>query len=387
MSDPYFKVFKQPTDHNKWNKQIEFASMMEGIEETKRTEFISALEFLETELGKGFLKSSSVNHPVRQKISNKADWQTQELIQFAATLQTLKTANSNYPKLKSKLLAFQKSKIEGIPFAEIAESYLKENFTVFFPDENNISKSPDIEITNPNNNDKFFIEVSMIKESDEREHLGNNYHFLLHQFHFVQPYAFVTGKQKESFAKEDYEGIAQLIADIKKQVAEKSEVVSYSDNRFEFWVAPESKLNELDKIAEQNGTTRNNVTGMPLNFDETDRLINNKKIKHEAEQIPTDSNGIIYFPVTPLFFITTDLANAVIRLEEYIAKFQNLLGIVLYSKILNPREEEFAEIEKHYFSRKMIGGVLCRELLFVYNHNCQLKIQKESLQKIYCTFK
>ena len=55
MSASYFSVFKEQNDQNKWNKQKEFASILEGIEETARKEFISALDFLENEFGKLFL--------------------------------------------------------------------------------------------------------------------------------------------------------------------------------------------------------------------------------------------------------------------------------------------------------------------------------------------
>jgi hypothetical protein len=385
MSDKYFEVFKEPTDHNKWGKQIEFASMMDSIEETKRTELVSALDFLEKELGKGFLKISSVNHPVKQKISNKADWQTQELIQFVATLHTLKATDSNYPKLIQKLLALDKSKLEGVPFVEIAESYLKENFQVRFPDETNTVKSSDIEIINPENNDRFFIEVSMMNNSAERDFISDNYYFLHHQFHFVPPVYICTGKQKEKIAREDYSAIQQIISEAKKKVDVTNEIVSYSDERFDFSLAPFDKVDELDKICEQKGTRRNDVSGLPINFDETERLVNNK-IGNEAKQIPLESNGILYFPVNPLFFKVTDLAKSIIRLQNYILKFPNILGIVLYSKILDVQDEIFVEFEKCIFHRQIFGGVLCRELLFVHNYNCDVKLTDKTIQKIYSVF-
>lgn len=385
MKDNFFKVFNQATDHNKWSKHIEYASLMEGIE--AKDELITALEFLEAELGKGFLKNSNDDHPIRQKISNKSDWQAQELIQFAATLHTLKGTKSNYPKVLKKLLALEKSKMEGVPFLEIAESYLKENFTVSFPDEPNTGKSPDIEISNPNNNDTFFIEVSVIKESEDRKMKSKNYHFLTNQFQFIPPFCIYTGKQKTPFAREDYPEIQKIIADLKEKVEEQQTFVSYSDERFEITLAPNDKVEEMEKFCELNGTRRNDVTSLPLDFDETDRIINNNKIKDKASQIPQHGNGLIYFPINPLFFMTTDIGNAVIRLKEYIAKFPNLLGIVFYSKILDQREEEYQEMENHVFSRKMLKSILCCELLFIYNHNCQLKIQEETLQKIYSTFK
>lgn len=46
-TNKFFEVFKQQTDHNKWKKQIEFAFVMDAIEENKRADFISAHIFLE----------------------------------------------------------------------------------------------------------------------------------------------------------------------------------------------------------------------------------------------------------------------------------------------------------------------------------------------------
>lgn len=386
MSDPYFTVFKEHYDHKKWEKQKEYASLMEGIEETLREKFISALDFLEKEFGKGFLKTSHVNHPLRQVISGKAEWQIEELIAFATTIQKLKVSQSNYPKLKSKLLSLEKAKLEGMPFVEIAECYLKENFRVNFLEETNKEKIPDIEIINPENDDRFFIEVSMVKESDKRKFIHLNYDFLFRQFHFLPPKYPSTGKQKTFIAIEDYPEIKQIIWNAKKQDEETQQMFSYSDERLEFTLAPVEMIEELDKICEQNGTRRNDITGLPLNFDETERVISKLSSK-KGKQIPQDSNGIIYFPVTPLFFMSTDLTGSVSRLEDYITKFTNILGIVLYSEALHSQAEQFIEAGKHFFSRKMFGGVLCRELLFVYNNNCELMIKKETMKKIYSTFK
>lgn len=307
------------------------------------------------------------------------------MIQFSATLQTLKSAESNYPKLIRKLLALDKSMSEGIPFVEIAESYLRENFQVRFPDETNIGKSPDIEIINTKNNNKFYIEVSVVNDSAERNLISDNYRFLHYQFHSISPFYFYTGKQKEKISREDYSAIQQIISKVKKKVEETNEMVSYSDRRLEFSLAPLDKFEEFAKICEQKETSRNDLRGLPINFDDTNRLANNK-IKIEAKQIPADSNGIIYFQVNPLFFMAADIESSIILLQEYISKFTNIFGIVLYSKILNQKEEVFVEVEKHVFSRKMIGGALCRELLFVYNHFCELKLSDETIQKIYSTF-
>lgn len=387
MSDPYFTIFKELRDHTEWSKQIEYAYAMEDIDEKLRTEFVLSLKFLQNEFGNDFLKSSSLIHPIQRKISNKVDWQILQLIQFTSTLRTLKATASNYQKLKRKLYALEESKTEGIPFVEIAESYLKENLMVNFPDESNIDKSPDIEITNLNNKEKFFIEVSMIRESAERTFKKNNYNFLFYQFHFLPPRYPYTGKQKSKIRNQDYTRLERIISTAKNQVHEQQEIVSYSDDQIEFTIVPNEKINELDKICKLNGTRRNDVRGLDLNFDETDRLISNK-IKRKVKQIPFNSNGIIYFPVTPMFFMFSHLEDSVSRIAEYISRFSHLIGIVLYSVgAINPQEEKFMEFENHIYSCKMTGGVFCREVIFVSNSQCKLMIQEETVAKIYGSFR
>ena len=382
-----FKVFKQPDDRNKWKNQIEFVSVMEGIEENMRIKLVSALDFLEKELGSGFLKTSKSDHPVMQKISNRADWQIHELIQFADTLQILKRNDSNYKKLIKKLLPLEKSISEGIPFIEIAESFIKVKFKVYFLEEPNTGKSPDIKITNPENNDNFFIEVSMVNNRDENNAITENYRFLHHQFISVIPLYQYAAVQKTIFSKDESTEIQKIISDAKKQVQATQGLVSYSDKRFEFILAPHNKVEEFHKICEQRNTIQNEVRGLSLNFDETKRILS--KLDRKAGQIPFDSNGIIYLKVNPLFFMTTDISGLIVRLQDYISrKFTNILGVVLYSKILNNiRKEVFEEFDKHVFSIQMFGGVMCRELLFIYNYNCDLKLSDKTIQKIYSTFK
>lgn len=363
-----------------------FASVQDNIDEATREELVSAFVFLDEELGNGFLKTTGFNHPVVQKISNKADWQIRELIRFVATLKRLKETDSNYSKLIRKLLAFEKSKSEGVPFIEIAENYLMVDFQVRFPDETNTSKSPDIEVIHPKNNDRFFIEVSMVNESDERDFISDNYSFLRNQFRFVPPIYLCTGRQKMKISRDDYAKIQKIISDGKKQVEVTQDLFSYSDEKFEFTLAPSGREEELGKVCEQNGTTRNDISSLPLNFDDTERIISNK-LNREIRQIPFDSNGIIYLKVNPLFFIIVDCTSLIERLRCYISGYTNILGVVLYSNVIRSQEETFREMGKDVFSRKMFHGVLCRELLFVYNHKCDVKLAEETIQKIYDSFK
>jgi hypothetical protein len=384
--DEFFEVLKHAYDHNRWNKQKELVSAIADIKQNTLNEYISALDFLEKELGKGFLKSSSNNHPIKQMIANKANWQIQELIQLVDTLRKLKLSDSNYLKLIQKILGREKSKSEGIPFIEIARSFLKEDFYVRFPDETNIGKSPDIEILNIETNDRLFIEVSMVNESEERDLISSNYRFLLNQFVFVTPISLFTCKQKQKIPKDNYPRIMQIISDSKMRIVNINEIITYSDEQFEFTLAPFEMIDKLKTICKMNGTQLNYISGLNLKFDETDRLIKNK-IKVEARQIPLENNGLIYFHVNPTFFITTDFENLIARIQDYIKKFTNILGIVIYTKSLNQKEDFFVEFDRHCFGSKMFEDVLCKQLIFIYNHQCEIKLTEKTIEKIYSTFK
>ena len=75
-------IFIIENDHFKWSKQREYILSLETINDAIRENAIDSLYFLEQELGRNFLKTYSVNHPLRQKISEKTKWQIEELIGF-----------------------------------------------------------------------------------------------------------------------------------------------------------------------------------------------------------------------------------------------------------------------------------------------------------------
>ena len=386
MSNKFFEIFKQPSDHDKWERHIDYISSLIGIEDNLKEKLISSINFLEQELGKKFLKTINYNHPIKQKISNKADWQCHDIIQFVDTLQELKKNDSNYPKLIKKILGYKNATTEGIPFVEIAGNYLKEGCHVYFIEEIQGNRTPDIEIINPENYERFFVEVSTVENSDVSKLITDNYNFLFEMFHLSAPFCYFTGKQKNIISKDDYPVIQKIIFDSKKNVEESLQPVTYCDERIYFTIVPDNKPELLYEICEQNGTEINEISGLPQNYDETYRIINKIESK-KAEQIPIGGNGILYFPTNPLYFLATDIDEAIIRFQDCISSFTNLIGIVLYSKVLDNKDEVFIESKKNILSRKITKGVLCRELLFVYNNHCNLKISTETLQKIYDSFK
>jgi hypothetical protein len=126
----------------------------------------------------------------------------------------------------------------------------------------------------------------------------------------------------------------------------------------------------------------NNIEGLPLNFNLTNQIIS--KIKKEANQIPPNFNGLLYFPVSPLYFMTTDIDQIIERLENYITKFKSIIGIVIFSKIIDNSKVVQINIEKHIYRRKIIKNISC-ESLYINNKNAEIFISNETLNKIYNT--
>lgn len=383
MSKNYFKVFQNAEDHYKWDKQKEYATIADGLDENTRKNYYNALVILEKVLGKDFLKSSHPNNPVSQMVIQKTEFQIYELIEFANTLKALELTDINFSELQKKLLPRDKSKQEGVPFVDIAQSYINENFKVSFPIENNIDKSPDIKIINPDNSDTIFIEVSSLNENQERKLIRDNHYFFHKNFHYLPPQNSFIGRQKRIISESEYQEISEIIARAKKKVDEQEQIVYYSDNRFNFLLIPKKYKNELDKIIEKESLRLNNIDGLPVNFNLTNQIIS--KIKKEANQIPTGFNGLLYFPVSPLYFITTDIRSIIAYIEEYIAKYKNIIGIVIFSKIVDNNQEVLIKIDKHIYRRRTIKN-LSSESLYINNQNAELYISDETLKKISKTF-
>lgn len=378
-------IFVSENDHFKWSKQREYILFLETIDDETREKAINSLYFLEQELGRNFLKAYSVNHPLRQKVSEKAKWQIEELIGFTDTLKTLKESDSNYDKLLSKLLSHSDVSTEAVTFVEIARMYSKERFKVSFIEEdkgkNTNKKTPDIQIINETNGEVFYIELTTLGKADLQKKISKNYEFFHNEFNYVIPQFSFYGKQKEMIEDEEYTDIKLIIDEAKKRVNQNNQIIYYSDSRFNFLLAPKNETENFNEICKLNNIRPIHFDSLPHDFDETNR-INSRLIK--AKQIPQEYNGLLYISVTPLYFMSSDMQTAIDRLAANITKYQNLIGIVLYTKIVNAGETVAIPLGKHFFSQKTIEN-LTYASLFISNSNCKILVSDETIGKIYKT--
>lgn len=372
-------IIDSDRDRFKWKKQKEYINNHDSIDENTKSKAIDAFSFLELEFGARFLKTTTINHPVRYMISNKTPYQIKDLIDFTNTLKTLKEEDNNYKRLVGKLSSQEDAKTEGIPMMNVARMFTKEDFIITFLDEIKSKKRPDIKIDNPNNNDTFYVEITKLNDSDYQNQIRDNYILFHNQFNNNHPIIPFYGKQFETIEKCHYQEVKELITDAKKRALETSQIIYHDDYRFKFLVAPPSLEKELNEFFLLSNLNINDFQGLSVDIDETSR-INNKICK--ANQIPENENGLLFISISPLYFLITNISEVIKRLETNIGKYKNLLGIILFSEIVADKESKIKWYEKNCFSRKTIEN-LCKESLFIYNENCDIKLTEETIQKIY----
>ena len=222
-------------------------------------------------------------------------------------------------------------------------------------------------------------QITKLNNSDIQNEISDNYNFFHKQFNDIQPLFSFYGKQLKSIDKEEYPAISKIIADAKKKVKENNQIIYYSDCRFNFLVAPPCHDADFNEICERNNIRSIHFDGLPIDIKETSRL-NNKIGK--ANQIPENDNGLLFISISPIYFMTTDLIPAIERLEANIAKYKNLVGLILFSEIVASKESTAVKMGNHCFSRKTIEN-LCRESLFIFNKGCSINLSEETIKKIY----
>ncbi len=379
-----FSIFKKLEDNLSWHKHKEFASLTSNISEEKRIQLISAIEFLEVELGKSFLKKIERNHPILNKLTNKCPWQYDDLINFANTLTKLKSIDSNYQKLLLKINGLSSSNSEAIPFLEVADSFLNMGCHIKFLEEEQNKRTPDIEIISPEG-EIFYAEISEITDSEKNKGAKDNFRIISNHLHFNCANFIHWGTQFKYIPDDVMPNILGEITKANQEAAgHPNNIISVKNEYIELKFENSEKESQLKKWVNENNLRLGFQS--PVNYNETPRIVKNNKIKEKARQIPADSSGIIYFPTQPHYFFQINLEETIRSFNNKMKDFPNLIGIVVYSKFLDPRESVNERIGNHLFGIKMLNEVLARNFLFIKNENFNHQISSKTMDIIYQSF-
>lgn len=372
---------------NNWSNYLEFAKrfVSDDISDQLRKNWVDALLFLERELGDNYIENCQLDHPIFVAINNTTHggtWAIDTLITIYKTLQELKNKTITYSKLRGKLLSPTKYKTEMIPFIEISELYMKAGFEINFLEENSSQKTPDIEVVHTANNEKFFIEVSKLNDNETVKDSILSYSELCNQLSLLDiPY---SCNQLRNFHGSEVNEVVKNILLQREKAIHLNEIIHYKDDYITLTIAPQSKFAEFNLWLDDNDR-RKGHHGISLNFNET-RRIADYKIPLKSKQIPIGSTGIIYLPVNSIYFWVLDVQNAVIKFQDALRKHPNILGVVIYSNVLDPNESFSCVQDDFVLTNKMINTGVLRKTLFVLNPTYDYSLTSEVIKKIYSTF-
>lgn len=378
-------IFTKYEDHLIWEKYVEYISSALDIADAEKQLIIEDYKFLKKELGTDFLARKKQGiHLLKDWLWNKGH-NSSEVRWLANSLRYFKENDCNYFKLLGKVLSDKTFNTEAFPFLLAGDSLRKAGFEVVFEPETEFSKKPDILIKNKE--DHIYIEVSKLNESEARREIGDTYHTLFDIFTRITPIIPFGGKIHRNIEDGEYDTIQKLLINKRHQAIEIDNYIEINldetNGLIHCMVAPWSQKEHLDSWVEQNGFsgTRGSlgqITGQHLNFNETSRIIG--KVRKEIKQIPPNYPGIVYIPVTPMYFLSGmfDFDKNMDALKAGISEYSNLIGICIYSH-LGYQSEPVLYREFDFMQRKMVHKNIQQDAWFLLNHECQFRFLTETI--------
>ncbi len=384
MSKLSFEIFKKVEDRYNWDKYIEFVEKTDDLDIDQKNRLIQAYLFFKTELGKGFLKNTMrQNHIVTNYVLQRGKEPYSWLIWLSDSLSSFKYDDCNYDKLLNKIRQVEKSKMEGIPFLEIADSYKKVGFEVVFePLKSSAQKNPDLKVTNPETKEIFFIEISTLKISDDREKVSNIYHLIFEEF--ISGFVPFSGKILRRFDENKLNKILDVIRNTRRVAITENKFVTYRDKEIDFAFASYDRREELEKWCANKQYEIGNLLSLPININETKRILGNKLPK-KALQIPSGSLGLVYIVIDSSHLTFQEPFELIEATEKGLKAFDNILGVCIYSKIGYESDNQGYFYKLHYYGNKTVFNSLRKDSIFVFNNHCKIQIFPNTIEKIYRT--
>lgn len=382
MEEFPYKLFRLKPAAPRWNDLIELAEHAYFLDLLLKKAWKEALFFLREELGTGFLKTCGVNHPLCQKLSAGSELQVKELVACVNVLKTLKESEgSNYPALLKKLKSKSRSRSEGIPFMEIARSYLQRGFHVKFPAEIEEQKNPDLMIKSPETGESFFIEVSRINDTITRSITHEQFSAICEANMSVGEDLPCAIKQHLFLDNEQLKSIKERMLRLKKE--------AWEEKRLSYWESPEISMafvhpqqpELLENWCKEKGLGKG-IGGLSVEFNDTNRLMRQQKIRQEAKQIPTESTGLLYFPIQFLYMMCMDKIETIAAFEKELTAFPNIYGLILYADVIHPLAGPVCLDSAHIYSMKQTIGGAVRYMLFIQNPSYDAKLSGKTILQI-----
>jgi hypothetical protein len=376
-------------DYLDWNKLILHVDSIDLTEEEK-LKVKAALKFLKNELGEGFLCSGfQVKHPILGNfIFNQAPWTRKWLYWFAESLKELKD-HEGYYQLVERLKDADKYH-EALSVFKMAVKLSYAGFKIAFDQTVQVSnriKKPDIKITNPENGEIIYVEVS-IQGQNYLTKEASTINFRIHDQlwkHF--PKLNYSGKILKSLSESHLESILLKLNRVVEKVLKENSFYEFKiEGIIEIGISPSDDTATLELWSKKHDLKVGEFIGPKVNTNELQRL--RGKIDAEQKQLPNDSPGIVIINNNNLYLGIQVIDMVISELEEYVYRFPHLLFSVIYADYFCGRRESLIKIkDQHVYVVKPTDHLHTEEDIVLFNQFCKHKISPSTIAKVYNAFR
>jgi hypothetical protein len=358
-----------------WEQLLDNIESNHDMSHHLKTDWSDSLTFLRNELGKGFFKQCGCQHPLVHLLSVIDEDGVRQLVEWVNVLKILKSKDSNYAVLMSKLNSPKKAKSEALHFINISKKYLAEGFDVRFSVENGL-KCPDIEVFYPLTREQLFIEVSRINDTQQRDRQQRQFYEITEFAQFEGYDLPVAGKLHSMMNEAQLEETKRQIKLCKKQAWETKSLSSYDSEDITIAFCTNDSIEELKSWCKEYGIDQG-IQGLSVDFNDTGRVLRHRKIHDEAKQLPKDRPGLLYFPVQLMYMWAMNKADTIIAFEKELEAYPNIIGLVMKAEAVTAKKEPMDIDFGHIYSEKQDANGVVHYTLFIQNPLFNLCISQE----------
>ena len=380
-------VLEYPNDYQDWDKLAEHCQVVEGLTEFEKVKCRQAFELLKKELGETFLKEvSDTKHPIQGYVANTAPWTRRWFIWFAEAINDLRR-HGNFDKLLSRLKDPEKFG-EGLSVLDVGHKFSKVGFKLTFDHRADVSghpKIPDIQVLDVEANEEFYIEVSILGDSDVQTTAMETLNGITQVFWNSIPFLQYSGIIHKVLSKNH---LGEIRGRVSEAVSRVSTVGGFREliiaGVLELGMASEAGKELLEKWVAERGLTVGQMTGPPINVDEVFRV--KRKIEAKQRQLPTDKPNVVAVMSNGVFWGGSDIAEKINHLEEAVYEYPHLLCAVVSGRYMGVGENKTIMKDQHVYIVKPRADLQVEQHLILLNKYCGHKVYPRTITKIYNSF-
>ncbi|NML19268.1 hypothetical protein HHL16_00215 [Pseudoflavitalea sp. G-6-1-2] len=329
----------------------------------------ASIEFLRQELGTSFFNNCGSEHPINLKLTTNIHLD-EDLIDFVNNLKYLKNKDlKSYNILLQKIKPRLKCQAEGIPFTDVLRTFSRGGFDVKFLEPLSNEKSPDVCLNDPETGNYIYVEVSQLTMSSKQSDIQSQHRRIANAFMFEGLCLPCSFKQLQYLDESGVKRIIQQIRAIKETAIVNEQFISYEDDFIVMATSHPSKAEDLEMWCESKDIQINSMLGLPQNFNDTYRLVDNNKIAKKIKQLPVGQPGVIYLSVSFLYFFMMDIKETIFAIMDTLEKFPNCMGVILFMESCGSLsgQKNISIQNTKFVINKHLG--LDRHFLYVHNLN------------------